>query len=67
MNCLYSSGGKILKNGGVTVQNVYEFTIVVTVDSTHRPVEFYLLHAGIADYFHHGGQQYQNFGLQPTK
>ena len=30
--------------------------IVVTVDATHRPVEFFHLHAGIADYFHHGGQ-----------
>ena len=41
--------------------------IVVTVDATHRPVEFFHLHAGIADYFHHGGQRFQNFGLHPTK
>ena len=41
--------------------------IVVTVDAMHRPVEFFLLHAGIADYFHHGGQRFQNFGLQPMK
>ena len=26
--------------------------IVVTVDASHRPVEFFHLHAGIADYFH---------------
>ena len=39
---------------------------VVTVDASHRPVEFFHLHAGIADYFHHGGQRFQNFGLQPT-
>ena len=38
--------------------------IVVTVDATHRPDEFFHLHAGIADYFHHGGQRFQNFGLQ---
>ena len=30
--------------------------IVVTVDASHRPVDFFHLHAGIADYFHHGGQ-----------
>ena len=41
--------------------------IVVTVDATHRPVDFFHLHAGIADYFHHGGQRFQNFSLQPTK
>ena len=39
-------------------------SIVVTVDATHRPVEFFHLHAGIADYFHHGGRRFQNFGLQ---
>ena len=38
--------------------------IVVTVDAAHRPVELFHLHAGIADYFHHGGQWFQNFGLQ---
>ena len=42
-------------------------SIVVTVDATHGPVEFYHLHAGIADYFHHGGQLFQKFCLQPTK
>ena len=26
----------------------------------HRPVEFYHLYAGNEDYFHHGGQRYQN-------
>ena len=31
------------------------------------PVEFFYLHAGIADHFHHGGQPFQKFGLQPTK
>ena len=41
--------------------------IVVTVDATHRPVEFSHLHAGMADYFYRGGQRFQNFGLQPTK
>ena len=35
--------------------------IVVTVDAMHRPVDFFHLHAGIADYFRHGGQRYQNF------
>ena len=43
------------------------YFIVVAVDATHRPVKFFHLHAGIASYFHHGGQQYQNFGLQPMK
>ena len=33
----------------------------------HRPVEFFHLHAGTADYFHHGEQRYQNFVLQRTK
>ena len=42
-------------------------TIVVTADATHRPVKCFLLHAGIADYFHHGGQRFQNLSLQPTK
>ena len=32
-----------------------------------RPVEFFYLHAEIADYFHHGGQRFQIFGLQTTK
>ena len=41
--------------------------IVVTVDATHWPVDFFHLHAGIANYFYHGGQRLQNFGLQPTK
>ena len=41
--------------------------IAITVDTTHQPVIFFHLHAGIADYFHHGGQGYQNFVLQPTK
>ena len=39
--------------------------IVVTVETTHRPVEFFHLHVGIADYFHREGQRFQNFGLQP--
>ena len=37
--------------------------IVVTVDATHRPVEFFHLHAGIADYFHHGGQRFQTYEM----
>ena len=37
------------------------------VGATNRPVEFFHLHAGIADYFHRGGQRFQNFGLQRTK
>ena len=41
--------------------------IVVTIDALHRTVECFHLHAGIADYFHHGGQTYQNFVLQLTK
>ena len=41
--------------------------IVVTADATHRPVEFFHLHAGFGDYFHHGGQRFQKFDLQPTK
>ena len=45
----------------------YVQAIVVTVDATRLPVEFFYLYAGVADYFHHGGQRYQNFGLQPTK
>ena len=32
-----------------------------------RPVDLFHLHAGIADNFHHGGQRYQNFVLQPMK
>ena len=43
------------------------YFVVVTVDATHRPVELFHLHAEIADYFHHGRQRFQNFGLQPTK
>ena len=41
-------------------------SIVVTVDASQRPVEFFHLHAAIADYFHHGGQPFQFFS-QPTK
>ena len=41
---------------------------VVTVDALHRPVEFFHLHAGIADYFHQGGQPFLFFFFsQPTK
>ena len=48
-------------------QDMLSQIIVVTVDATHRPVDFFHLHAGIANYFHHGGQRFKNFGLQPTK
>ena len=27
------------------------------------PIEFFHLHAGIADFFQHGGQRFQNSGL----
>ena len=37
------------------------YFIVVTVDASHRPVEFFHLHAGIADYFHHGRQPFPFF------
>ena len=48
--------------------NVDDFRlIVVRVGSMRRPVEFFYLHAEIADYFHHGGQRFQIFGLQTTK
>ena len=33
--------------------------IVITVNIMHWPIEFFHLHAGIEDYFHHGGQRYQ--------
>ena len=45
----------------------YNSCIVGTADAMHQPVELLHLHAGIADYFHHGGQQDQNFILQPMK
>ena len=48
-------------------KKVHLSSIVITAGTMHQPVEFFHLHAGIADYFHHGGQQYQNFVLQPTK
>ena len=35
--------------------------IFLTVDALHQPVEGFHLHAGIADYFHYGGQQFQFF------
>ena len=38
-------------------QNIF-YLIVVTVDASHHPVEFFHLHAGIADYFHHGGKPF---------
>ena len=41
--------------------------IVVTVDAMHRPVEFFHLHAGIADNFHHGGQRFQRFKTVKVK
>ena len=53
------------RHNSVNVSNVLR--IVVTVDATHRPVKLFHLHAGIANYFHHGGQRFQNLGLQPTK
>ena len=39
----------------------------MTGDVSHRPVKFVHLHAGIADYFHHGGQPFHVFFSQPTK
>ena len=33
----------------------------------HWPFESFHLHAGIVDYFYHGGQRYQNFVLQHRK
>ena len=54
-----------MKTGGEPA--VGDNSIVLTVDARHRPVEFFHLHADIADYFHHGGQQFENFGLQPTE
>ena len=59
--------GPILRNSCPVKGLIYTQTIVVIVDATHRPVEFFHLHARIADYFDHGGQRFQNFGLQPTK
>ena len=41
--------------------------MVVTVDAMHWPVKFFRFHAGIGDYFHHGGQWYKILLLQPTK
>ena len=45
----------------------YVIYSVVTVDATHRPVDFLHLHAGIAEYFHRGGQRFQNLVYKPTK
>ena len=45
----------------------YNSCIVITADAMHQPVELLHLHTGIVDYFHHGGQQDQNFILHPMK
>ena len=47
--------------------HLYILGNVVTVDTMHGPVEFFHLHAAIADYFHHGGQRFPNFGLLTMK
>ena len=55
---------KHIETDSATEHCVY---IVVTIVATQRPVEVFHLHTGMTDYFHHGGQRFQNFGSQPTK